>query len=50
LVERGREGRGGEFDQSTLDAYMEKSQWNPFVQLIFTNKNNFKKKTHFYVE
>jgi hypothetical protein len=26
LVERGREGRGGEFDQSTLDAYMEKSQ------------------------
>jgi hypothetical protein len=30
--------RGGEFNQGTLYAYMEISQWNPFVQLIYTNK------------
>jgi hypothetical protein len=26
-------------DQSTLYMYMKMSQWNPFVQLIYANKN-----------
>jgi hypothetical protein len=30
---------GGEFDQSTLYACMEISQWNLFVQLTYGNKN-----------
>jgi hypothetical protein len=29
--------RGGKFDQGTLYAGMEISQWNPFVQLIYAN-------------
>jgi hypothetical protein len=29
--------RGGEFDQSKLNACMETSQWDTFVQLIYTN-------------
>jgi hypothetical protein len=31
----------GEFDQSALNEYMEILQWNPFVQLIYTNKKQF---------
>jgi hypothetical protein len=34
---------GGEFDQSVLYAYMEISQWNPFVQLIYVNKKKNRK-------
>jgi hypothetical protein len=30
-------GGGVEVDQSALYACMEKSQWNPFVQLTYTN-------------
>jgi hypothetical protein len=34
------EGNGeSEFGQSTLDAYMEMSQWNPSLQLIYDSKN-----------
>jgi hypothetical protein len=29
----------GEFDQSMLYVFMKIPQWNPFVQLIYTNKN-----------
>jgi hypothetical protein len=32
----------GEFGQSILYAWMEISQWNPFVQVIYTNKNKTK--------
>jgi hypothetical protein len=35
-----KKAREGEFDQSTLYAYMEISQWNPFVQLIYTIKKS----------
>jgi hypothetical protein len=34
---------GGEFDQSTLYACMEISQWNTFDQLTYTNKVEKKK-------
>jgi hypothetical protein len=30
--------RWGELDESTLYAYIEISQWNSFVQLIYANK------------
>jgi hypothetical protein len=34
-----RKSNGSEFDPSTLYACMEISQWNPFIQLIYTDKN-----------
>jgi hypothetical protein len=33
-----KSNRGAEFDQSTLYECMKISQWNAFVQLIYTNK------------
>jgi hypothetical protein len=33
-----RKSNTDEYDQSTLYAYMEISQWNPFVQLIYANE------------
>jgi hypothetical protein len=37
-----KRGRGNsEFDQSTLYACMEMSQWKTFVQLTYTNKRVF---------
>jgi hypothetical protein len=34
-----KNNRGGEYDQSILCACKEISQWNPFVQLLYANKN-----------
>jgi ribosomal protein S2 len=37
-----KRNREGEFDQGTLHAGTEISQWNPFVQLIYANKRGRK--------
>jgi hypothetical protein len=34
----GKNTRAGKFNQRTLYACMGTSQWNPFAQLIYTNK------------
>jgi hypothetical protein len=36
-----KSNRGGKFAQSTLYTYMEISQWNPFVKLIYSNLKNY---------
>jgi hypothetical protein len=41
--------RGRKFDLGTLDAYMDMSQSNPFVQLIYGNKK-WEKRTGIPVE
>jgi hypothetical protein len=40
IFRRHEEGwaKGVKVNQSTLYKYMEKSQWNPFVQLIYATK------------
>jgi hypothetical protein len=46
VFKRGRvrkSNRQGEFHQSTLYACMEISEWNTFVQLIYSDKINYKK-------
>jgi hypothetical protein len=37
--------KGDEFDQNTLYAYIEISQWNSFVQLIYASKKEKNRQT-----
>jgi hypothetical protein len=39
-----KSNKGGEFYHGTLYPYMEITQWSPFVQLIYVNKKEGKKK------
>jgi hypothetical protein len=39
-----KSSEGGKFGESPLYACMEKSQWTPFVQLVYINKKE--NKTH----